>query len=110
MREKDVEIARGRDQIEALRLDHGMTYIAYLCTKLFDHLFLENLGERYDETVAELRIVAAAKAEKDQQLAKAKEQENLLQIPIADVTMTEIKLGGGSFAGKNKKNKTTISS
>ncbi|XP_065838886.1 serine/threonine-protein phosphatase 6 regulatory ankyrin repeat subunit B-like isoform X2 [Oscarella lobularis] len=98
LKEKDVQIENSRkdihsvqqnhraqlkekdDQIEALRLDH------------------ENLRERYDETVAELRIVAAAKAEKDQQLAKAKEQENLLQIPIADVTMTEIKLGGGSFA------------
>ncbi|XP_065829963.1 serine/threonine-protein kinase TNNI3K-like isoform X3 [Oscarella lobularis] len=80
LREKDDQTASERDQIEALRLGH------------------ENLRERYEETVAELRIVAAEKAENDRQLAKAKEQENLLQIPVADVGMTEIKLGGGSFA------------
>ena len=38
--------------------------------ELFFSLFVEN---RYEETVAKLRIFAAAKTEKDQQLAKAKQ-------------------------------------
>ena len=49
--------------------------------------------------MAELNIIAEEKAEKDRLLEKAKEQENLLQIPVADVRMTDIKLGGGSYAG-----------
>ena len=64
--------------------------------------FVANLSDRYEDTVAELRAVTEEKAEKEKQLKKAKEHEDLLQIPVEDVKMTEIKLGGGACGGNSK--------
>ena len=49
--------------------------------------------------MAELNVIVEEKEETDRLLEKAKEQENLLQIPVADVRMTDIELGGGSYGG-----------
>ena len=66
--------------------------------------FVASLSDRYEDTVSELRAVTEEKAEKEKQLKKAKEHEDLLQIPVEDVKMTEIKLGGGGYGGNNNNN------
>ena len=50
--------------------------------------------------ISELRDITEEMEEKEKQLKIAREQNDLLHIPIADVTMTGIKLGGGSFGGE----------
>ena len=64
---------------------------------------LAKLAELYEETLADLRAVTEEKAEKEKQLEKAKEQDCLLQIPVGDVRMTEMKLGDGAYGGEYNK-------
>ncbi|XP_065839304.1 ankyrin-3-like isoform X1 [Oscarella lobularis] len=54
----------------------------------------EERARRFEDTIAELRSLCD---EKDKRLESAKEQDDLLHIPVADVKMTTIRLGGGSY-------------
>ena len=56
----------------------------------------------FEETVTELRTISEEKAEKENQLDKAKENKGLLQIPLDDVKMTEIILGEGAYDPRSK--------
>ncbi|XP_065838884.1 ankyrin-3-like isoform X2 [Oscarella lobularis] len=108
LREKDVEIARGRDQIETLRLESEEALLAAqkeveeaqataqeaLARADETRASAEECARRFEDTIAELRSLCD---EKDKRLESAKEQDDLLHIPVADVKMTTIRLGGGAY-------------
>ena len=56
-------------------------------------------ADRREGTVAELRALCQ---EKESRLSSAEEQDDLLRIPLADVKMTKIELGGGAYGGMFK--------
>ena len=72
-----------------------------LSSQGIDALALERLAGRHEETAALLRELTKEKVALEKQLEDAKQPEDLLQIPVRDVTMTDIRLGGGAYGGKN---------
>ena len=70
-----------------------------LFLSLYNEVEFYFAADRREGTVAELRALCQ---EKESRLSSAEEQDDLLRIPLADVKMTKIQLGGGAYGGKFK--------